>query len=138
MKNSWCDNSCYKKKVKMADNLGPIHCLYSAKAVPMNGAPFLRMLTKQHSEGCRKMSCLNGSRKLHFVQKIRLDRIIYLWPNGFSARSAIFCRYWTCSFSGSQARLLMPVPLPFLPNLNIYFHPTFNVVATLKISQNII
>ncbi len=50
---------------------------------------------------CRKMCCLNGSRKLHFVQKIRLDRIIkYLGPNGFSARSAIFCRYWTCSFSG--------------------------------------
>ncbi len=23
----------------MADNLGPIHCLYAAKAVPMNGAP---------------------------------------------------------------------------------------------------
>ena len=50
-------------------------------------------------------------------------------PDGFSARSAIFCRYWTCTFSGSQARLLMPVP---------HFHPTFNVVATLKISQNII
>ena len=24
-----------------------------------------------------------------------------LGPNGFSARSAIFCRYWTCLFSGS-------------------------------------
>ena len=35
---------------------------------------------------CRKMSCLNGSRKLHFVQKIRLDRIIlYLGPEGFFA-----------------------------------------------------
>ena len=34
------------------------------------------------------------------TQTIRLDRIIYLRPNGFSARSAIFCRYWTCSFSG--------------------------------------
>ena len=49
---------------------------------------------------CRKMCCLNGSRKLHFVQKIRLDRIIkYLGPDGFFARSAIFCRYWTCTFS---------------------------------------
>ena len=49
---------------------------------------------------CRKMCCLNGSRKLHFVQKIRLDRIIkYLRPDVFFARSAIFCRYWTCSFS---------------------------------------
>ena len=35
---------------------------------------------------CRKMCCLNGSRKLHFVQKIRLDHIIkYLGPNGFFA-----------------------------------------------------
>ena len=35
---------------------------------------------------CRKMCCLNGSRKLHFVQKIRLDRIIkYMGPNGFFA-----------------------------------------------------
>ena len=39
-------------------------------------------------------------------------------------------------FSGSQARLLMPVPLPFSPNLKIYFHQTLNVVAALKISQN--
>ena len=50
---------------------------------------------------CRKMCCLNSSRKLHFVQKIRLDRNIKnLGPEGFFARCAIFCRYWTCSFSG--------------------------------------
>ncbi len=61
---------------------------------------------------------------------------LLLGPDGFSARSAIFCRYWTCTFSGSQARLLMPVPLPFSPNLKIYFHLTLNVVAALKISQN--
>ena len=49
---------------------------------------------------CRKMCCLNGSKKLHFVQKIRLDRIVAcLGPDGFFARSAIFCRYWTCTFS---------------------------------------
>ena len=37
---------------------------------------------------CRKMSCPNGSRKLHFVQKILLDRIIkYLGPDG------IFCAF---------------------------------------------
>ena len=35
---------------------------------------------------CRKMCCLNGSRKLHFVQKIRLDHIIkYLGPEVFFA-----------------------------------------------------
>ena len=40
---------------------------------------------------CRKMCCLNGSRKLHFVQKIRLDRIIkYLGPEGFFAHLRIF------------------------------------------------
>ena len=34
---------------------------------------------------CRKMCCLNGSRKLHFVQKISLDRIIiYQGPDGIS------------------------------------------------------
>ena len=37
------ENNKYKsirrKKAKMADDLGSIHCLYAAKAVPMNGAP---------------------------------------------------------------------------------------------------
>ena len=34
----------------------------------------------------QKMCCPNGSRKLHFVQKIRLDRIIkHLRPDGFFA-----------------------------------------------------
>ncbi len=37
----------------MAEDSGPMPCLY-----------------------CRKMCCLNGSRKLHFVQKICLDRIM--------------------------------------------------------------
>ena len=50
---------------------------------------------------CRKMSCLNGSRKFA-SQKIWIVPIIgILGPNRFSARSAIFCRYWTCTFSGS-------------------------------------
>ena len=40
------------------------------------------------------------SRKL-LTQKIQIVHIvIHLEPDGFSARSAIFCRYWTCSFSG--------------------------------------
>ena len=38
--------------------------------------PLLRMQARLHFEDCRKMCCLNGSRKLHFVQKIRIDRII--------------------------------------------------------------
>ena len=48
----------------------------------------------------RKMCCLNGSRKL-LTQKIFICPYNHLWPYGFSARSAIFCRYWTCTFSGS-------------------------------------
>ena len=48
--------------------------------------PLLRMQTRLHSEGCRKMCCPNGSRKLHFVQKIRLGRIInYLGLEEFFA-----------------------------------------------------
>ena len=58
---------------------------------------------------CRKMCCLNGSRKLHFVQKIRLDRIIkYLGSDVFFARSAIFCRYWTCTFSCRNNQAIEP------------------------------
>ena len=34
----------------------------------------------------QKMCCLNGSRKLHFVQKIHIDHNIkYLGPDGFFA-----------------------------------------------------
>ena len=30
-----------------------------------------------------------------------------LGPCGFSARSAIFCRYWTCSFSGRNNQAIV-------------------------------
>ena len=29
-------------------------------------------------------------------------------PYGFSARSAIFCRYWTCTFSGRNDQAIGP------------------------------
>ena len=82
---------------------------------------------------CRKMSCLNGSRKLHFVQKIRLDRIIkYMGPNGFFAHLRNFLQvldlhiflqtqpgHWAevvCIFTFSQYNCLLHTPLiPFLP-----------------------
>ena len=48
---------------------------------------------------CRKMCCLNGSRKLHFVQKIRLDQLNIWGRMDFLRICAIFCRYWTCTFS---------------------------------------
>ncbi len=47
----------------------------------------------------RKMCCLNGSRKLLTQKIIRVDVVTRLWTRLFSARSAIFCRYWTCTFS---------------------------------------
>ena len=57
---------------------------------------------------CRKMSCLNGSRKLHFVQKIRLDRIIlYLGPEGFFAHLRNFLQVLDlhiCTFSGRSSK----------------------------------
>ena len=49
----------------------------------------------------RKMCCLNGSRKLLSQKIIWVDTETRLWTRLFSARSAIFCRYWTCTFSGS-------------------------------------
>ena len=54
---------------------------------------------------------------------------ICLGPDGFSARSAIFCRYWTCTFSGRNDQAIGPRssaiftslsmlwPLPFSPPL---------------------
>ena len=46
-------------------------------------------------ENCR----LNGDRKLLTQKIMRVDVVTRLWIRLFSARSAIFCRYWTCSFS---------------------------------------
>ena len=40
-------------------------------------------------------------------------------PNGFSARSAIFCRYWTCSFSGRNNQAIgAEVVCHFHKNIN--------------------
>jgi len=46
----------------------------------------------------RKICCLNGSRKL-LRRKYSWSMPPILGPSIFSARSAIFCRYWTCTFS---------------------------------------
>ena len=37
--------------------------------------------------------------KIALQKIIRVDVVTRLWTRLFSARSAIFCRYWTCSFS---------------------------------------
>ena len=57
----------------------------------------------------RKMSCLNGSRKSHFVRKIKQVQIETAWGRIYFLRiCAIFCRYWTCSFSGRNNQAIEP------------------------------
>ena len=44
-------------------------------------------------------------------------------PDGFSARSAIFCRYWTCSFSGRNNQAIGPrlsAIFTFFHRINLY------------------
>ena len=74
--------------VKMADNLGPMAWLF----LPENMLPQWQQKIALRAEN-------PSGRYLFFA-------------------IAIFCRYWTCSFSGSQAWLLMPKPLPFSPPFN--------------------
>jgi hypothetical protein len=50
-----------------------IHCLYAAKAVPMNGAPSSNA-DKLHFEDLPENCRLNGDIKLHFVHKINRVR----------------------------------------------------------------
>jgi hypothetical protein len=63
------------------------------------------------------MSCLNGSRKLHFVQKIRLDRINkYLGPDGiFCAFAQFFAGIGPAHFLAETTRPLGRGCLPFSP-----------------------
>ena len=56
----------------------------------------------------RKICCLNGSRKLLTQKIMRVDVVSRLWTHLFSARSAIFCRYWTCTFSGRNNQAIGP------------------------------
>ena len=93
---------------------------YTAKAVPTSGAPSLDCWKQQSRESAEnrwrvKFALSLFSLQIHQIYRIlcltkliiclicsiRSDIEICLGPDGFSARSAIFCRYWTCSFSGS-------------------------------------
>ena len=93
---------------------------------------------------CRKMSCLNGSRKLHFVQKIRLDRIIlYLGPEGFFAHlrnflqvldlhifrgaGGIFCAFAQFSAGIGPAHFLAETTRPLGRGCLPFSPPCFNV-----------
>jgi hypothetical protein len=62
-----------------------------------------------------------------------LAPIAETWPDGFYARRAILCRYWTCSFSGSLARLLMPEPLPF----SLFFQSFWVMFYCFRLYRNI-
>ena len=91
------------------------------------GAPFMGTALAAHKQPqwpgcfCKKMCCPNGSRKLHFVQKIHPAPKHSLYGHAlFSARSAIFCDLLEVTIFRLLARLLMPVPLPFSPSLSFY------------------
>ncbi len=72
----------------MADNLGPIHCLYAAKAVPMNGAPS----SNADKAAFRR---LQENEQVQYLQKIALRAENLYSPRqyGFAVFSAlaIFC-----------------------------------------------
>ena len=83
----WQTKKVYKSKVKMAV-FEMLLCQHSKK-----GPPFMGSALAAHKQ------YLNGSKKL-LTQKIMwVDTETRLWTRLFSARSAIFCRYWTCTFS---------------------------------------
>ncbi len=56
------------------------------------------------------MCCLNGSRKSHCVRKIIARPYSDIFGAGgyFLRICAIFCRYWTCSFSGRNNQAIGP------------------------------
>ena len=47
-----------------------------------------------------KCAAFNRQQKIAIAENNCSSILMNLGPDGFSARSAIFCRYWTCSFSG--------------------------------------
>jgi hypothetical protein len=71
--------------------------------------------------GLNALSLLPENMLPQWQQKIALRAENKMSPSkktlgaaGFSARSAIFCRYWTCSFSGLRDGLLKPMsPIHF-------------------------
>jgi hypothetical protein len=76
----------------MAGNLGPIHCLYAAKAVPMNGAPSSNADEAAFRRSAGKCAgpipaknCANAQNNLRPQVYQNTDEQL------FSARSAIFC-----------------------------------------------
>ena len=51
------------------------------------------------------------------MQKImRVDEVTKHWTRLFSARSAIFCRYWTCTFSCRNNQAIGPRLSAFSPS----------------------
>ena len=64
----------------------------------------------------RKMSCLNGSKKLLTQKIMRVDTETRLWARLFSARSAFLCKYWTCSFSCRNNQAIGPRLSAFSPS----------------------
>ena len=71
-------------------------CLYSAKAVPKNGAPSLDCC-KASICGSGKYAASMAAENCANAQKIHPDTDM-LWSRRIFC-VAIFCRYWTCTFS---------------------------------------
>ncbi len=84
----------------------------------------------------RKMCCLNGSRKLRKCAENKYSSIsITFGPVYFPHEVRFSVTYWRSQFSGSLARLLMPVPLPFSPSF-IESISTCYYLAFVSISGN--
>jgi hypothetical protein len=66
------------------------------------------------------MCCLNGSRKLHFVQKIHPDTQAYNDIVEANFLRSNFLQVLNLLIFRQLARLLMPVPLPFSPSFISY------------------
>ena len=96
-KDSLC--AVIKERWKLQTTSAPIHCLYSAKAVPMNGAPSSNADKAAFRRSAGKCAASMAAENCTSCRKsIRTPRHIKIWSRRIFC-AAIFCRYWTCTFS---------------------------------------
>ncbi len=60
-----------------------------------------------------------------------------LGPYGFSARSAIFCRYWTCSFSGRNNQAIGAEVVCHFHLLSIFLYRIDNIENRVKMAASL-
>ena len=74
--------------------------------------------------GLNALSLLPENVLPQWQQKImRVDIMTTHWIQLFFARSAIFCRYWTCTFSGRNNQAIGA-------EVVCHFHPTLSVILS--------